>query len=121
MSPHKRLLSIYVLGRWQQFKCLSVFLVFKQEVHLQRFESSLVLFILEFRLVHSLVQHFFSFIKCVRFDQRNNGVEMHRVPLILSQVLVLLQLGLDPLCEFLPVEGANHVLENGSVEIVYLT
>jgi len=46
---------------------------------------------------------------------------MHRVPLILSQVLVLLQLGLDPLCEFLPVEGPNHVLENGSVEIVYLT
>lgn len=45
---------------------------------------------------------------------------MHGVSLILGEVLVLFQLGLDPLSELFPVKGPNHVLENSSVEIVDL-
>ena len=50
-------------------------------------------------------------IKLVGSEKCNNGIDLHQLVLLDSQVRVLLQLGLNAVRELFPVEVANELLE----------
>lgn len=106
---------------WDKVKGFLELLVLGQEIHLQGLEKSLVLGTLELWLLPSFLEHILSLIKAIALDQANNSIKLHGVPLYLRQILVLLELSLDPLSKLLPVKRTNNLFENGSIKIVDLT
>ena len=89
---------------------LLILLVLDQHVGLDRIQDALILLVFELWLLPSLIKECFCLFEGITFDQADDGVELHRRPLVLCQELVLLQLRLDSLREFLPIEGANDIL-----------
>ena len=91
-------------------KCLIKLLIFQSEECLDPSEQSLVDYL------SSLLEFLMSLLELIRSNQGHNQVHLHQSPLLSCQVGVCLQLLRDSLCELVPVEVAEDLLEVVSVD-----
>ena len=80
------------------------FLFFDVEVGLDGGEEGVVGWSLKLRLIQTLFNKCLGFFEIVAFDEADDRIELHRIPLILRQKFILIKLCLDPLSKFLPIQ-----------------
>ena len=80
-----------------------------------------VLVVFEVLHLQGLFEETVGFFEGVGLDEANDSIDLHDCSLVGCQVLVLLQLNLNPLSKLFPVERPNHFFESRGVQAEYIT